>query len=89
MPPHLHQYLSLQCTDRVRINLKGKAYVMLMDDQNYASFLSGRDFEYSGRLVKRSPCLLSAPATGRWHLVIEQADQYSDVTAHVQIIRGN
>lgn len=89
MPQHLHQYLSLHHTDRVKVGLKGKAQVMLMDDANYTSYQNGQEYEYFGGLAARTPCVLAVPATGNWHLVIQQADPRKDVMAHVQIIREN
>jgi len=86
MPPHLHRILSLRKTDTVKVQLKGHAHVMLMDGANYDRFNNGLDFDYFGKLVKRSPCMFAVPAAGEWHLVIEQEDLRKDVMAHVQII---
>jgi hypothetical protein len=86
MRPHLHRYLSLCDSDTVNVTLQGKAYVMLMDDDNYGFFTQDADFDYYGQLVKRSPCRLRAPFPGHWHLVIEQADPAGEVMAHVQIV---
>ena len=87
MPQHLHHYLTLTDSDIVKVALQGKAYVMLMDDENYRYYNEDADYDYYGQLVKRSPCLMRAPFPGRWHLVIEQADPAGDVMAHVQIIK--
>ena len=88
MPQHLHRYLSLTDSDIVKVTLQGRAYVMLMDDQNYGNYNNGDDYDYYGQLVKRSPCQMRAPFPGSWHLVIEQADPAGDVMAHVQIVNG-
>jgi len=86
MTAHLHRVLVLSQSDTVKVTLKGQAYVMLMDDANYELYTRGEDFDYFGKLVKRSPCLLAVPAGGEWHLVIEQADTRKNVMAHVQVI---
>ena len=86
MTQHLHQYLSLQKTDKVQVNLKGQANVMIMNDENYLLYRNGDDFDYFGMLAKRSPCILGVPGAGHWHLVIEQANPTQDIMAHVQII---
>jgi hypothetical protein len=86
MPQHLHQYLSLKVTDSIKVNLQGRAHVMLMDDRNYELYNSGEDFDFFGKTAKRSPCVIAPPFGGDWHLVIEQADPTTDIMAHVQII---
>jgi len=86
MPPHLHRLLSLNKSDTVKVQLNGHAHVMLMDERNYAHYNDGGDFDFFGKLVKQSPCLIAVPATGEWHLVIEQEDPRKDVTAHIQVI---
>jgi hypothetical protein len=44
--------------------------VFLVDDSNFRSFESGRDFRYFGGHYKRSPIRLQVPNSGNWTAVV-------------------
>jgi hypothetical protein len=83
---HLHKYLTLSQNDMLKIHLSNPAQVMLLDDKNYSLYKDEMEYDYYGKLVKRSPFIIKAPHVGDWHLVIEQADSRQDLSVNVQII---
>jgi hypothetical protein len=85
-PHHLHKTLELASGALVRVSVTARAFIALMDDENYELYLADEDFEYYGDTASRSPFDLSAPAPGVWHLVIEQDDPSEQLTVGVQIV---
>lgn len=83
---HLHKYLSLNRNDMLKIHLSSPAHVMLLDDENYTLYKDEKEYDFYGKLAKRSPFAIKAPYAGSWHLVIEQADSRQDLSVNVQII---
>ncbi|MEJ2662543.1 MAG: DUF1883 domain-containing protein [Spirochaetia bacterium] len=83
---HLHKNLSLTESDILKVHLTNPAYVMLMDEENYALYQAEDEYDYYGDLAKNTPFTIRAPGSGSWHLVIEQADPTQDVAVNVQII---
>ncbi len=83
---HLHKYLSLTEADMLKIHLTNPAHVMLLDDKNYALYKDEQEYDFYGKLVKRSPFAIRVPHAGSWNLVIEQADSKQDLSVNVQII---
>jgi hypothetical protein len=69
----------------VRVELDAQANVMLMDDSNFSSYRSGRQFRYYGGRAKRSPVTLAAPHTGRWHVVVDLGGYAGHVNASVSV----
>jgi hypothetical protein len=67
----LHSELDLTLGNVVEVTLDKQANVMLLDSTNFHAYQSGRGFEYFGGLATRSPFTVTAPRTGRWHLVID------------------
>lgn len=52
------------------------ANVILLDDANFQKYLSGANFVYHAGGFYFSPeVLFTAPEPGRWHLVVDLADQ--------------
>jgi hypothetical protein len=83
---HLHKYLALNQRDVLKIHLSNPAQVMLLDDKNYSLYKDEMEYDFYGKLAKRSPFIIKAPHAGNWHLVIEQADSGQDLSVNVQII---
>ena len=54
------------------IALSGSAAnVQLMDSLNFNSYRGGRQYRYSGGLMKRSPVNLQVPRSGHWHIAVD------------------
>ena len=85
-PHHLHKTLELAPGALVRVSVTARAFIALLDDENYDLYLEDEDFEYYGDTVSRSPFDLQAPYPGLWHLVIEQDDPAEHLSVGVQIV---
>jgi len=74
--------------DVVEVSLSGSAAnVLLMDDINFQSYRSGRQFTYHGGYFTRSPAIVTPPAAGRWHVVVDLGGGAGHVTAAVRVLR--
>ncbi len=51
------------------MELSAGANVFLVDSSNFNAFRNGRNFRYSGGLIKRTPHDFVIPSSGRWHIV--------------------
>lgn len=56
--------------ETIEVSLSAAANVFLVDNANYSSFKSGRDFRYFGGLAKQTPVPLTVPSDGHWWVVI-------------------
>lgn len=52
--------------ETIEVSLSAAAKVFLVDNANYSSFKSGRDFRYFGGLAKQTPVPLTVPSNGHW-----------------------
>lgn len=82
----LHYELNLTPNDCVQVTLDKQANVVLLDTPNFQNYRSGRKYNYYGGLAKGSPLNLSAPHSGKWHLVIDTGGYAGTVRASVQVI---
>lgn len=55
----------------VMVELDRQANVFLLGAANYSAFRAGRRFRYHGGRAVESPCRLSPPHTGTWHVVVK------------------
>lgn len=54
------------------ITLSGNAAnVQLMDSSNFSSYKRGRQYRYTGGLMKRSPASFQIPRSGHWHIAVD------------------
>lgn len=54
------------------VSLSGNAAnVQLMDGSNFSSYKRGRQYRYTGGLMKRSPASLQIPRSGHWHIAVD------------------
>jgi|CZKE01.1.fsa_nt_gi hypothetical protein len=85
----LHYEVSAQSGDVIQVLLAGNAaYVRLMDDNNFHRYRSGQHFQFYGGYFKQSPAIVNAPSAGRWHVVVDLADQVGRVNAEVRLLRS-
>jgi hypothetical protein len=82
-----YEYSNLGPEDVLEVTLDGSAKVQLLDELNYQRYCCGESFSYHGGLVTASPCPLSPPRFGKWHLVIDSADYARKLTASVRVIQ--
>lgn len=85
---YLHKELDLDAGDVVSVTLTGQANVMLLDGLNYSAYRRGDSFRYYGGLAKVSPCRLSPPHAGRWHVVVDLGGYAGSVRAGISVISG-
>ncbi len=83
---YLHYELDLGRAEVVEVTLDKQANVRLLDDQNYSNYRRGEHHTYYGGLVKKSPARLTAPRSGRWHLVIDLGGYAGTVSAAVRTL---
>ena len=73
----------------VEVTLSGSAAnVKLMDSSNFSSCKSGRRHRYYGGLVKRSPCCIAVPSSGRWHLTVDMNGLRGSVRSTARVLPG-
>ena len=73
--------------DRVEFTLRGNAAnVMLLDSSNFSAYKNGRNFRYTGGLVRKSPVVLAVPSAGRWHGVVDMRGLGGRVNASIRVL---
>jgi hypothetical protein len=71
----------------VEVTLGGNAAnVQLMDDANFRSYRSGRQYRYQGGHVTRSPYRVAIPHSGHWHVAIDLGGYAGRVKSSVRVI---
>ncbi|HXA02366.1 MAG TPA: DUF1883 domain-containing protein [Cytophagaceae bacterium] len=83
---YLHYEFDLTNDVAVKIALKNQANVKLLDPINYSNYQKGRKYTYHGGLAKKSPIILKAPHSGKWHLVIDLGGSAGSISASVDLV---
>ena len=83
---YLHKEAYLDPEDVVLVTLDRQANVMLLDDINYSAYRSRRSFRYYGGLAEVSPCRLSPPHGGHWHVVVNLGGYAGSVRVGIRIL---
>jgi hypothetical protein len=74
---------------RVQFTLRGNAAnVMLLDSSNFSAYKSGRQFRYTGGLMRQSPVVLAIPNPGRWYGVVDMRGLGGHTNASIQVLPG-
>lgn len=55
----------------VVVTLDKQANVQLMDSSNYSNYTRGRQYRYTGGLMKKSPASIPVPRDGHWFVAID------------------
>lgn len=77
----------LSAGDMVEVSLRdGAANVRLMNSSNFSNFKSGRQHQYFGGLIKRSPIKLQVDNPGHWHVTIDMNGLRGSVGSAVRVI---
>lgn len=84
---YVHYSLNLGTHDVIQVELDSKAYVRLMDDDNYAAYRTGSNYRYYGGLAEKSPANIKPPLGGKWHLCVDLGGKDGKVNASVHIIQ--
>jgi hypothetical protein len=82
---YLHYELEAGPDDVVEVTLSNAANVQLLDEPNFSNYKTGKPFRYTGGYAKTSPCRLSPPRRGRWHLVIDIGGYAGRLSASVAV----
>lgn len=82
----LHYELQLGADDLIRVQLDKQANVRLMDPPNFLLYRNGRGHRYYGGLAIKTPFLIRAPRSGRWHLVVDRGSCGGTVRIAVSVI---
>lgn len=83
---HTEEYLN--AGDGFEVALDSQANVLLLDDTNFYRYKAGDSYRYHGGLAKRSPIVLRAPQSGRWHLVVDLGGYQGSVRAGVSVLKA-
>jgi Domain of unknown function (DUF1883) len=87
---HLHKEFDLAEGDVVEVTLAGNAAnVQLLDPANYENYRQGKPYTYYGGYARTSPFRIQAPASGRWHLVVDLGGGPGRVQASSRVISGS
>lgn len=70
----------------VQVELDRGANVLLLDSPNYARYRGGSDYKYRGGLAEVSPCHLTIPHPGAWHVVVDLGGYGGRVTASAALL---
>ncbi len=85
---YLHTEEHLNAGDGFQVTIDSQANVLLLDDINFHHYKHGSSYSYRGGLAKRSPVVLRAPHSGRWHLVVNLGGYTGSVRAGVSVLRA-
>jgi hypothetical protein len=82
-----HADLGYQPTGAMAIvRLATAANVRLLDDSNFRSYQSGRQYRgYHMGFYRRSPLRLGIPTSGHWHVVVDLGGCAGTIGAAVQV----
>ena len=71
-------YVDIEGNESVtaRVELAHAADVMLLDQNNFNNYKSGRKFKYAGGHYTKTPVNLTVSGRGRWYLVVIGGGQY-------------
>ncbi|MCL2065170.1 MAG: DUF1883 domain-containing protein [Candidatus Cloacimonetes bacterium] len=73
----------------VEVSLTGNAAnVRLMNSSNFSNYKSGRQHNYFGGHVKRSPYRISIPSSGRWYITVDLGGYSGKTGASVVVLPG-
>lgn len=70
----------------VEVTLDRAANIKLMDNNNFASYRTGRRHSYFGGYATRSPFRVAVPQSGHWHLTIDLGGYAGSVRAGVRVL---
>ncbi len=82
---YLHYKVKAGPTKVVKVSLSDKANVRLLDTLNYYKYRIGKSYQSTAEHSDRTACAFKPPHQGEWHVVVDLADQGSEVRAFVEV----
>jgi hypothetical protein len=73
----------------VEVTLDTAANVQLVDSLNFNAYRTGRQYQFYGGYVTRSPYTISVPHAGQWHIVIDLGGYAGQVRSSVRVLPGS
>lgn len=83
----LHKQEFLNEGDLVVVNCSHRCNVMLLDDGNFSSYRSRRDFRYHGGFYEYLPARIAAPSTGSWNIVLDLGGGAANIRYSIRVVR--
>ena len=83
---YLHWDFNTTGTAVVEVELDRGANVLLLDSPNYARYRRGSDYKYRGGLAEVSPCHVTIPHAGVWHVIVDLGGYSGRVTASAALL---
>lgn len=74
--------------DAIMITIDHAANVQLLDDCNFASYRSARNFRYFGGFYRESPVVLRPPHAGHWHVAIDLGGRAGYLRAGIRVVKA-
>jgi hypothetical protein len=81
----LHQDFELSEGSVVEVCLNRPANVLLVSETQYDGFIAGHAVVCHGGLARATPCRITVPYSGKWHLLIDREFAGALVCADVSI----
>jgi Domain of unknown function (DUF1883) len=85
----LHLREHLDSGDTVVVSCDHQCNVMVMDDSNFSSYRSGRQFRYLGGFFKRFPAQITVPSSGNWNVVLDLGGGSATVRHSIKFLKEN
>lgn len=86
---HLHSAVQAGPRESVQVALDKAARVLVMDSLNYSAYRSGRSFRYYGGWARVSPCRVTPPHSGQWHVVVDLEGRPGTIRAGISVVSMN
>ncbi|MDR3331152.1 MAG: DUF1883 domain-containing protein [Synergistaceae bacterium] len=75
----------------VEVTLSSRAYVRLIDDDNFSLYKTGGKYSFFGGIVRFSPYHIAIPRDGNWHIAVDMGDKSGKIamkiTATAKVLR--
>lgn len=82
----VHYDLGYRSSGTVEVALDTAANVLLLDSSNFEAFRSGRQYNYFGGWVQRSPFRIGIPHASHWHLAINLGGAAGSIKTGVRVL---
>jgi hypothetical protein len=69
------------------VQVRERANVLLMDQNNFTRYQSGQTFNYFGGQALRSPVTLQVPSAGRWFVVLDLGSASGMIHSNLTLTR--
>ena len=88
MADFIHAREYLEDGDVVIVDCDHQCNVMVMDDSNFSSYRSGRQFTYHGGHYKMLPARIAVPHSGNWNTVIDLGGGRANIRYNIRYLRS-